>query len=292
MQASRGWETTVQDESLALSAPAEPRYEAKTIHYPDGGIETVIWEPDRWDPAAGSTVWDTAEQGPAPESVWDFPRRPRRKASEEDQERNRAESVRRARSQIRRIARARGYDRLVTFTTREESNTPDRLLYAWDLMRRRMKRDPKLRGFSYIGVPEPHPTNPDHWHLHLAVKGYKDANVLRRHWLAVLRSMGIAGGNVDIAYRVKRREYRPDQIARYLAKYIGKSMEDPRYDRKRYWASRAGAPLLVTRWTPAARDLNELRIEVLLDLGCVRHTMADFFSPARGVYWMEGWGDG
>jgi hypothetical protein len=276
----------VQAESLAGSAP-EGRYRAKVVHYPDGGFEAVVWEPDQFVPGPkdGETIWDTAIQGEAPADVWE--RRPRRRThDEEKRERNRQAANRRARSAIRRLARARGYDRLLTFTTRQQENTVDELLDQWDQVRRLIARH--YQNFSYLAVPEPHPTNPRHWHLHVAVKGYMSVILLRRLWLQVLRATADTDGAVNVSMR-KGGALTAAKLAGYLAKYIGKQLGAPtdRFDRKRYWHSRCGGRPVFCYYTPAASDLDELRAELLLDES-IATTMADFFSPRNGVYWFEG----
>lgn len=276
----------MQGESLAGSGP-EGRYRAKVCHFPDGGFEAVVWEPDQFVPGPqdGQTIWDTAVQGEAPSDVWE--RRPRRRTQDEDKrERNRIAANRRARSAIRKLSRFRGYDRLLTFTTRQDENSVDELLGQWDQVRRLIGHH--YPGFSYLAVPEPHPSNPRHWHLHVAVRGYMHVILLRRLWVQVLRATANTDGAVNVSFR-KGGAVSPAKLASYLSKYIGKQLhaQSDRFERKRYWHSKAGPRPVFTYYTPRATDLDELRRELLEDDSIVTR-MTEFFSPRNGVYWFEG----
>ena len=250
----------------------EPCYRAKTILYPDGGVETVAYNP-RSMPARGNPLFSRTKVAPrTPEEI-------------ADAERKQAECAERARrraaKQVRVTARWLMLDRLLTFTTRELSSDYETVVEDWDRVRRLLSKE--YPGFVYVAVPEPHPTRPGHYHIHVAVRGWKDANLVRRLWLRVLRRRGITG-NIDI----KRKAYAPERMARYLAKYFSKTWADGgRFGRKRYWSTRLDEERrpVVRRWTPSATNWRELEAEIYGDPDL---TVEARWNGVAGVWWMQG----
>jgi hypothetical protein len=79
------------------------------------------------------------------------------------------------------------------------------------------------------------------WHLHFAVRGFQNIPLLQSAWERVV---GSGGGNVDvrIPFRKRGEKFKGCRIgrlklARYLAKYIGKNLEDSPLNKKKYWHS-------------------------------------------------------
>ena len=135
---------------------------------------------------------------------------------------------------------------LVTFTTREVLSL-DSLLWCWQYFTRLM-RDASM-DFEYLAVPERHPTNPEHLHLHVAYRGRTPFNVMRRFWHMALEARhgrrvrcilrgSESPGNVDVQ-KVKARDdlRRVRKIAKYVAKYITKDLITE-FNRRRYWPSK------------------------------------------------------
>lgn len=153
---------------------------------------------------------------------------------------SRLRAVQRARREVRLIARNLGVDRLMTLTTRQDENTIEDLLARFAKLRR-LYREETGQEFHYVAVPEPHPSNPGHFHLHLGVSGFVRLEVMRRHWWDVCGGRGM--GNVDIQCRAGLTNGTANcvRIASYIAKYIGKGMVE-RFNKKRYWASRITLP--------------------------------------------------
>jgi hypothetical protein len=284
------------------------KYQAKTIHYPDGGVETVAWK--SWDTPTGSTnrnkaqilckagyTWGLNRPRGASEAfhfecmadAWDH-YRSGRVPSVADREK----AIRRAKTNLRRKVRAMGCDRMLTLTTRESENSLETLLEDWDLVRRLILKE--YPQFAYIAVPELHPKpladGVQHHHLHVAVRGYHDVNIVRRCWHQVLRRRidHDSPGNVHIgggSSRSRKHANEPERIARYLAKYLGKTLGETAPGRKSYWASKgAAANVKVTRWSPAAGTWGELREELIGD-SCI--TDVRYFEPSLGILWLEGW---
>lgn len=161
---------------------------------------------------------------------------------------NRERAVRRAKSTCRRTIMELAPSAMVTFTTRGNENREDmrRIWHRFWLLA--TVADPD---FVYVAVPEPHPSNPDHYHLHVAVRTSMSIKTLRRLWhIAILQHRGLprnsptrgadSPGNIDVqAVRGKDQNVRIAKIARYLTKYLTKSFEDEvHFGRKRYWVSR------------------------------------------------------
>ena len=152
------------------------------------------------------------------------------------------QSQRRVRLQVIELAPSA----LVTFTTREVMPLDD-LLWCWQYFTRLMRN--ACMEFEYLAVPEKHPSNPNHLHLHVAYRGRTPFNALRRFWhialearhgrrvSAVLRGSD-SPGNVDVQ-KIKARDQirRIRKIGKYVSKYITKDLI-AEFGRKRYWPSK------------------------------------------------------
>lgn len=175
-------------------------------------------------------------------------RRRTRKEREEQDGRNVLRARKRAKKKVRHLCKEMGADRILTLTTREQSNTPEQMLDRWQRWLRLVERAAGGR-FHYVGVLEPHPSNPAHLHMHVAVAVFLNVNVLRQCWWTVCG--GRAMGNVHIK-RLKaqggiRRVYK---VASYISKYITKETA-VEFNRKRYWASRVRLPDVRRYWLRA-----------------------------------------
>lgn len=155
-------------------------------------------------------------------------------------------SQRRAKTNVRLCAIELAPTALVTFTTRETMPL-ESLLWCWQYFTRLM-RDAAF-DFEYLAVPERHPTNPQHLHLHVAYRGRTPFSVMRRFWHMALESLhgrkvrcilrgSESPGNVDVQ-KIKARDQvnRIRKIAKYIAKYITKDLISE-FNKKRYWPSK------------------------------------------------------
>lgn len=172
-------------------------------------------------------------------------------------------SARRAKQKVRYISRNLGLDHLWTFTTRQDSNTRDFMARAWKrFCGKYHRRMPDGLAFDYVAVLEPHPTNPAHLHLHIAVRGKHPVNLVRALWSEALAYEGVEG-NIDMKYiRVRPGQSAPARIARYISKYITKDLSllgD--FNRKRYWASRDDLPE-ASREVIEAASVEELKLKL------------------------------
>jgi hypothetical protein len=148
-------------------------------------------------------------------------------------------NARRAKRRVRWLCREIAADRLLTLTTREESNSPIALLARFERFVRLYRKSLGGEAFHYVAVPEPHPSNPGHWHVHVAVKGYVHVNRARAIWWAVCGGRGM--GNIDVRWiRARSSGGRSEKIAHYISKYITKVFEEGLLieGRHRYRASR------------------------------------------------------
>jgi hypothetical protein len=184
--------------------------------------------------------------------------RPRgyRKPVAERSERDVLRAVARAKKMLRHGVKRLGCDHLLTLTTREAENTPESLAQKWKAFVRRY-RDYSKDEFPYVSIPERHPSNPKHWHLHVAIRGRLKLKIARQIWWAVCGGRGL--GNVDVRYikvgvnpvtgAPKGPLVRAEKIARYISRYMTK---DPifahRPDKKRYWRSEFDLPEVRRYW--------------------------------------------
>lgn len=201
-------------------------------------------------------------------------------------------SRQRARTEVRRRCINIAADHLLTLTTREDENRPDNLLRVGRLLLCRYRKHLGRRSLAYVMVVEPHPSNPKHWHLHIALHGRVDVFWLRREWHAMVwRYCGVsplvsAPGNVDARYI--RGDYRRSArtVASYLSKYLTK-IELHWFNKKTYWASAGSAPEMVHILLRAA-NLEALRTELLtkwgVDLAYLK-SHGRLLEFDRGVFW-------
>ena len=155
-------------------------------------------------------------------------------------------SQRRAKTAVRLRVTELAPNALVTFTTRATLDL-DRLAHAWAHFVRLVRFI--CPGFEYVCVPEPHPSNPSHFHLHAATRGRVSRDTLRRCWHIALEASegrrvttilrGAASpGNID-EQPIKGTDVvrRIRKIGRYISKYITKALIE-RFNRRRYWPSK------------------------------------------------------
>lgn len=205
-------------------------------------------------------------------------------------------SERRAKSQVRRLVMELAPTALVTFTTRQVL-TLDELLVAW----KRFQRLARELGvaFEYVAVPERHPTNPLHLHIHAAVRGRVSISTLRRLWHIALVSLrgervtcilrGKASpGNIDVQH-IKGRDQlrRIRRIARYISKYITKDLI-AEFNRRRYWPSQ-GITLESAQvfWLDSLSQVEAIRevCELLGHVDAEGGPLYNPFLPCERVAW-------
>jgi hypothetical protein len=138
---------------------------------------------------------------------------------------NRERSKRRARTNVRRLAKAKGLTVLLTLTYRENMADRDRMQRDFDVFMKRLRR--VAPAAQYVCVFERQKRGA--WHAHIAVprvlshyvyrgRLVRSYDLLRSLWRGVV---GADNGNVDVS-RNKRVNRSSAKLASYLSKYIGK----------------------------------------------------------------------
>lgn len=204
-------------------------------------------------------------------------------------------SVRRSRRMVRLKCKQAGVDHLMTLTTREiisRENLKSAFARFTDLLTYHFKRK-----FEYVCVCEPHPTNPEHLHLHLAIRGRLDARemvIVRRSWYVALGGSGnekgafVPGGfnirHIKVHGGSARRSHK---IASYLAKYITKDIGTD-LNKKRYWASRIDLEESKSFWLRAL-TLDDALAEVMAEFSVSIGDFKNDFFRARNIdlIWMN-----
>lgn len=156
-------------------------------------------------------------------------------APDTDREDNIRKAKLRAKAQVKLLAMELGVDRLLTFTIRKVGDVVmpyDDVLKAWDYFRRMVSRWDS--NFAYVAAPEVQKNG--QFHIHAGIRGFVNVRILTRMWQASLnrvlkRSQKMVKGgdspgtcNVTKALRGQTLQ-KAKNIARYIAKYIGKALE-------------------------------------------------------------------
>lgn len=218
-------------------------------------------------------------------------KRTERKGDEESIEKAR----RRAKRMVRLKCKEMGADHLLTFTTRK-TITREELKAAWGKLCDNVSYHLKHK-FSYICVPEPHPTNPDHLHLHAAIRGRLTARelvIFRRCWYIALGGKGTEKG-ADVPGGLNAREIRikggvnrrMDKIASYISKYITKDVQSD-FNKKRYWASKIDLVEARAYWLKA-RTLTDALAEFMTEFAFFPTDLKQDYFQARNIdlIWMR-----
>lgn len=274
------------------------QFRASVQAFSQGGYEATLKLVDVEKVAAAR---DAAEYG--------FIRGPRLPLPQEARNESDIErAAQRARKTVRHKCKEMGADRLLTLTTREVL-TIEQLLKAWQKFLYLVERATGDR-FLYVAVPEPHPSNPEHLHLHVAINTFLKVDIIRRCWhLAiaggdvdmrgargrggVLRGKS-APGNVDIQWiKVKGKHQVMSRVARYISKYVTKDCLQ-RFNKKRYWSTR-GVQLQEVRriWLRSMNVVDafqEFRVMMGLESLASFTALANgncFFAPSGELVWLQ-----
>jgi len=223
-------------------------------------------------------------------------RKPAEKRSEEDMIR----AVRRARKTVRHAVKTIGATHLMTLTTRQDENSPEELSVQWKKFVRSY-RPFSGDDFLYVAVPERHPKNPKHWHLHVAVRGWVKLKIARQIWWSCCGGRG--DGNIDVKFikvgvcagtgMPKGPLVKAEKIARYISKYMSKDLLFAhRPDKKRYWRSEFDLPearryWLKTRPGTGDESLSLALAEFMERFGLRHHALSLFAFPDGSGFWLS-----
>ena len=157
---------------------------------------------------------------------------------------NEDRSCRRAKTRVRRIAKFKQLDTMLTLTYGE--NQTDRTVAQRHLAAflRRVKR--VIPEFEYLAVPEQQKRGA--WHWHIAVRQLKSGYWVRGTYVhswkllrAVWRSVIAGPGNIDVQARGKPGRS-VHQLSSYLTKYISKGFTTSGMHQNRYQSSAVDLP--------------------------------------------------
>jgi hypothetical protein len=162
-----------------------------------------------------------------------------KRGESEDQEKSMASAMQRARRKVRELAKTARLDHLLTLTYRGLMADRERAARDWKAFVRRVRKDSRLvregDAFHFVAVIEHHKSGGIH--IHVGVRGWRDAIALRDAWHAVV---GKGNGNVDIQgpkSKGRRRIVGVHRVAAYLSKYITKGTQH-KLNERRYWSSK------------------------------------------------------
>lgn len=254
-------------------------FRAKIQEFSAGGFEVVI------NSINMQKISDMAAAG--------ITRGPRivRKGDAEAQEKAR----RRARKMVRQKCKEMGADHLLTLTTRA-TLTRDELRKAFARFTDNLRYHLGVN-LEYVCVVERHPTNPDHLHLHLAIRGRLSARqmvIFRRCWYVALGGKGNAkGADVPGGFNVRQirvsggAHRRMDKIASYISKYITKA-SCAGFNQKNYWASKINLMAVRTYWLKA-RTIKDALVEFCKEFDFFPTDPKQDYFAARNIdlIWMR-----
>ena len=225
--------------------------------------------------------------------------RGRRKPVEDRDEKDMLRAAARAKKTVRHAVKTIGATHLMTLTTREEENTPESLAFKLKSFIRSYRSFAK-EDFPYVAVPERHPSNPKHWHLHVAVRGFVKIKIARQIWWRCCGGRGM--GNVDVKFiKVSAHKdgtpkgplVKAERIARYISKYMSKDLIFAhRPDKKRYWRSEFDLPEARRYWLkarPGGGDdsLNGALGEFMDRFGIAPSGLSLFMFPDSTGFWIS-----
>lgn len=278
------WSHVDRDRPVNYPIYEEREHYLSTVHgFDAGSFEATVRRVD---------LQEIADSRSRPRGV----RKPVEKRSEEDMIR----AVRRAKKTVRHAVKTIGATHLTTLTTRQEENNPEELAVQGKKFVRAY-RPFSSDEFLYVAVPERHPKNPKHWHLHIAVRGWVKLKIARQIWWNCCGGRG--QGNVDVKYikvGIDRTTGMPrgplvrsETIARYISKYMSKDLLFAhRPDKKRYWRSEFDLPEARRYWLKARPDtgddaLSQALREFLDRFGLTGAVLSYFAFPDGSGFWLS-----
>lgn len=265
------------------------QWRARLTRYKDGGFEVMLRLYDR------QRLKDTFEKF----GGCGAPRRFRSPGEEPDPENIKRARYRR-RTAVRQLAREKQVTHLLTLSTRQQENTRAEMMVA---LARFIRLYAKATGrrLDYIEVPERHPTNPGHIHMHLAVTSFLPVRLLRRLWYIALGGKGgergaeTPGGVHMRPILAKTKARRSARIARYISDYMTKDTVEE-FNKKAYTSSRGSVPESEGWWLTASGDavdsLSAAVTELMRVLGLSFSREDSFVFPSgRGAFFQHVPGD-
>jgi len=232
---------------------------------------------------------------------------------------NWARSVRRAKQSVRWLCLQMQADRLLTLTYR--ANVEDREIVKSDFQRflellkrggfkyrdvnGEIRRAAPLEDFRYVAVLERQDRGA--YHVHMAVKGFQRVSVIRAAWYKACSDADgnrvgdslVQGEDTPGAVNITsprdagkgRREWKCNQLAGYITKYLAKTFDESQVEKKRYWHSmQVKKPekqlvwLVSTNMGDAIRELWQFSTDVHDMMG---NSAVQWVNPSGTVYWLS-----
>lgn len=154
-----------------------------------------------------------------------------------DPEGNLKRSVARSRAQMKRDMLSLSVDRMITLTYASSMLDEGKAIRDRQEFDRRMRR--AFPHWKSVAVKERQTErgkkegNAGAWHWHIAVRGYYDVRIVRAIWQ---RTIG-EKGRVHIGWEWDKRGNCYTKLASYMAKYMGKDLDQQKAEKHRYHTS-------------------------------------------------------
>lgn len=219
-----------------------------------------------------------------------------KRGESDDQEKSMASAMQRARRKVRELAKTARLDHLLTLTYRGLMADRERAARDWKAFVRRVRKDSRLvrdgESFHFVAVIEHHQSGGIH--IHVGVRGWRDAIALRDAWHAVV---GKGQGNVDIQgpkSKGRKRIVGVHRVAAYLSKYITKGTHH-KLNERRYWSSK-GIEIPERETIGQFRSENDdgsfragmdATMRYLVDTGANWQGMCTYVSHGRKCFWFS-----
>ncbi len=210
---------------------------------------------------------------------------------EGDHEKARSVAARRAKTNVRRLAKMLQADCLLTLTYRENMIDFNRVEADFKAFRARLR---SLGEFHYVATLEKQQRGAIH--VHIACQHFpawlnnehgvrvRSYNLIRSMWRRVV---GRDNGNVDLT-RPKGRNW-AHRIASYISKYVSKNIEEARFNKKSYWASRGiPKPKQSKFWFSMDTPIRDIIVLVAQEFAMKGFDdLKQFHDPMNGFYWFS-----
>ncbi len=210
---------------------------------------------------------------------------------EGDHEKAREVSARRAKTSVRRLAKMLQADCLLTLTYRENVTDFARVEADFKAFRARLR---SLGEFHYVATLERQQRGA--LHVHIACQHFpawlnnehgvrvRSYNVIRAMWRRVV---GQDNGNVDLT-RPKGKNW-AHRIAGYISKYVSKNIEEARFNKKSYWASRGiPKPKKTKLWFPMDTPIRDIIVLIAQEFVIKGYDdIRQFHDRLNSFYWFS-----
>lgn len=250
------------DGTLQRRCETPTRSRARVYDLGAGQIEAIITPVKDWEevtPLSPQALADAIEQQHVSRVLTPL-------EQEERDDNNMERSCRRARTKVRRLAKFKRLDTMLTLTY--AANQQDRQLAQRHLASfvRRVRR--VIPGFEYVAVAEPQKRGAWHWHMAVrqVLSGYWVGGRYVHSWKllrSIWRDVIDGGGNIDVNPPGKPGQG-VHKLASYLTKYITKGFASGVKNQNRYQASGRDLPDGVTIELPTLGQAAVADVHMLL----------------------------